>query len=49
MTGGRYIQCMAKDKTIYTCSDCGGNEHSPWITDQRSTSVADERDRGTCL
>jgi DNA repair protein RadA/Sms len=24
MTGGRYIQCMAKDKTIYTCSDCGG-------------------------
>ena len=23
MTGGRYIQCMAKDKTIYTCSDCG--------------------------
>ena len=24
MTGGRYIQCMAKEKTIYTCSDCGG-------------------------
>ena len=24
MTAGRYIQCMAKDKTIYTCSDCGG-------------------------